>query len=170
MNAITVPASIDRLQQVLAQIGSFLEREGCPENERRLIEISAEELFTNIVTYAYAPNFCTGAADSEAADRGKIGGETVHTGKNGQVKVEYDVCTSQKGGKRVSICFKDQGTPFNPFAREDPDLTLPIEDRPIGGLGIYMVKQFMDGAEYRYDRGWNILTISKDFGPDEAED
>lgn len=162
MKVITVPASIDRLQQVLAQIGSFLEQEGCPENERRLIEISAEELFTNIVTYAYG--------ETETSCAGKIDGETSCTGKIGQVKVEYDVCAFQEGGKRVSICFKDQGRPFNPLARKDPDLTLPIEERPIGGLGIYMVRQFMDRAEYQYDKGWNILTISKGFGPEKAED
>lgn len=162
MKAITVPASIDRLQQVLAQIGSFLEQEGCPENERRLIEISAEELFTNIVTYAYG--------ETEASCTGKADGETSCTGKNGQVKVEYDVCTSREGSKRVWICFKDQGKPFNPFARKDPDLTLPIEERPIGGLGIYMVKQFMDRVQYQYDKGWNILTISKGFGPEKEKE
>lgn len=147
MKKITVPAFIDRLQQVLAQIAGFLEQEGCPENERRLIEISAEELFTNIVSYAY----------------GKYPGISR---ENGQVQVEYGVNLLPEGKKQVDICFKDQGKPFNPFAREDPDLTLSLEERPVGGLGIYMVKQFMDQAEYRYEKGFNVTTISKRFRPE----
>lgn len=106
MKKITVPAFIDRLQQVLAQIAGFLEQEGCPENERRLIEISAEELFTNIVSYAY----------------GKYPGISR---ENGQVQVEYGVNLLPEGEKQADICFIDQGKPFNPFAREDPDLPFP---------------------------------------------
>ena len=147
MKNITVTAFIDRLQQVLAQIAGFLEQEGCPENERRLIEISAEELFTNIVSYAY----------------GKYPGISR---ENGQVQVEYGVNLLPEGEKQADICFIDQGKPFNPFAREDPDLTLSLEERPVGGLGIYMVKQFMDQAEYRYEKGFNVTTISKRFRPE----
>jgi anti-sigma regulatory factor (Ser/Thr protein kinase) len=45
--------------------------------------------------------------------------------------------------------------------REAPDTTLPIEERPIGGLGIYLVRQFMDTVEYEYTNGENILTVMK---------
>ena len=45
-------------------------------------------------------------------------------------------------------------------------LTLSLEERPVGGLGIYMVKQFMDQAEYRYEKGFNVTTISKRFRPE----
>ena len=144
MKKITVPAFIDRLQQVLAQIAGFLEQEGCPENERRLIEISAEELFTNIVSYAY----------------GKYPGISR---ENGQVQVEYGVNLLPEGEKQADICFIDQGKPFNPFAREDPDLTLSLEERPVGGLGIYMVKQFMDDIGYEYKEGRNVTVIRKTF-------
>ena len=144
MKKITVPAFIDRLQQVLAQIAGFLEQEGCPENERRLIEISAEELITNIVSYAY----------------GKYPGISR---ENGQVQVEYGVNLLPEGEKQADICFIDQGKPFNPFAREDPDLTLSLEERPVGGLGIYMVKQFMDDIGYEYKEGRNVTVIRKTF-------
>ena len=55
----------------------------------------------------------------------------------------------------------DRGTPFDPLAREDPDLSLPAEKREIGGLGIYMVKKNMDGVSYAYRDGQNVLTMRK---------
>ncbi len=82
------------------------------------------------------------------------------------MQVEYGVNLLPEGEKQADICFIDQGKPFNPFAREDPDLTLSLEERPVGGLGIYMVKQFMDQAEYRYEKGFNVTTISKRFRPE----
>ena len=45
--------------------------------------------------------------------------------------------------------------------KEDPDISLSAGEREIGGLGIYMVKQYMDKVEYRYEEGYNILTIEK---------
>ena len=55
------------------------------------------------------------------------------------------------------------GCPYDPFARKDPDLTLPIEERPVGGLGVYMVKQFMDDASHCYEKGRNVTVIKKRF-------
>ncbi len=61
----------------------------------------------------------------------------------------------------VEITFIDQGKPYDPLAKSDPDVTLSAEERQIGGLGIYMVKKSMDDVRYRYERGRNILTIQK---------
>lgn len=61
----------------------------------------------------------------------------------------------------VDIIFMDQGVPYNPLEKEDPDITLSAEDRPIGGLGIYMVKKSMDDVSYEYKDGQNILRIQK---------
>ena len=61
----------------------------------------------------------------------------------------------------ITLRFRDGGVPFNPLEREAPDTTLPIEERPIGGLGIYLVRQFMDTVEYEYTNGENILTVMK---------
>ena len=61
----------------------------------------------------------------------------------------------------ITLRFRDGGMPFNPLEREAPDTTLPIEERPIGGLGIYLVRQFMDTVEYEYTNGENILTVMK---------
>ena len=63
--------------------------------------------------------------------------------------------------KSITLRFHDAGMPFNPFEREPPDLTLPMEDRPIGGLGIFMVIKYMDSITYDYAGGENILTLIK---------
>ena len=57
--------------------------------------------------------------------------------------------------------FIDNGTPYDPLKKADPDTTLSAEDRQIGGLGIFMVKKSMDDVKYQYIDGQNILTISK---------
>jgi anti-sigma regulatory factor (Ser/Thr protein kinase) len=63
--------------------------------------------------------------------------------------------------KSISLCFRDGGVPFNPLEKEDPDFTVPFEDRKIGGLGIYMVVNYMDKVTYDYSGGENILTVMK---------
>ena len=61
----------------------------------------------------------------------------------------------------VTIQFLDNGKPYNPLEKEDPDVTLSAEERAIGGLGIFMVKKSMDSLDYEYQDGKNILTIKK---------
>ena len=51
--------------------------------------------------------------------------------------------------------------PYDPLGKTDPDTSLSIEDRKIGGLGIYMVKKSMDDVTYEYKNGQNVLTIKK---------
>ena len=61
----------------------------------------------------------------------------------------------------ISVRFIDSGQPYDPLQKPDPDITAGLEDRPIGGLGIFMVKQSMDGMTYERKDGCNILTIQK---------
>ena len=68
--------------------------------------------------------------------------------------------------KSITLRIHDAGMPFNPLEREMPDLTLPMEDRPIGGLGIFMVIKFMDSITYDYAGGENILTLIKNLTKD----
>ena len=97
------------------------------------VDVAVEELFINIAHYAYAP-------------------------QTGPVTVRVE---TEKDPKAVSITFIDGGTPYDPLAKADPDITASVEERPIGGLGIYMVKQSMDSVDYRYQNGRNMLTIRK---------
>ena len=69
--------------------------------------------------------------------------------------------TIAKSGDMAEITFTDSGIPYNPLARPDPDVTLPAEDRIIGGLGIYIVKKSMDAVSYDYTDGHNVFTMRK---------
>jgi anti-sigma regulatory factor (Ser/Thr protein kinase) len=61
----------------------------------------------------------------------------------------------------VTITFMDNGIPFDPLQRRDPDVTLSAEERRIGGLGIFMTKKTMDSVDYEYKNGQNILRLKK---------
>ena len=80
-----------------------------------------------------------------------------YPGESGQVLVECE--KSQK----LIFTITDSGIPFDPTQKEDPDLTQSAEDRPIGGLGIYLVRQIMDDIHYERKDGKNILTLVKDY-------
>ena len=138
MEFLTVPASMEHLYKVMTLTEQILEQARCGKDDKRLVEISVEEIFTNIASYAYG---CEG----------------------GQIWVQWDIKEAGEAQKEIIICFQDQGQPYNPFARKDPDFTLPIEKRPVGGLGVYMVKQFIDYVDYQYKTGCNITTIRKKF-------
>lgn len=62
--------------------------------------------------------------------------------------------------ERFTLRFRDKGIPFNPLEKDPPDTTLPMEQRKIGGLGIFLVKKKMDAVEYEYTNGENVLTAS----------
>ena len=65
----------------------------------------------------------------------------------------------EETGAEVEV--EDDGLCFNPLDAPEPDLTGPIEDRPIGGLGIYLVKNIMDELDYRRREGRNCLFMKK---------
>lgn len=58
------------------------------------------------------------------------------------------------------IYLKDAGIPFDPLSKDDPDITASVEDRAIGGLGIFLCKQMMDEVKYSFENGCNKLTMS----------
>lgn len=128
---LKVPAELDRVYEVQDFVNAVLEEHDCGMKAQMQIEIAVEELFVNIAHYAY-PN---GRGSAEIS-----------------VGVEDGV---------ASITFRDTGIPYDPVAKEDPDITKKAEDRSIGGLGIYMVKKSMDEMLYRYEDGHNVLTIRK---------
>ena len=141
MDELTLEARTENLSQVLDFVASRLERHGCPPKMRRKIEVAAEEIFVNIAHYAYAPG--AGSATVRFAMEDSAGNP---------------LC----GGTAV-MTFIDSGVPYDPLARPDPDVTLSTKDRPIGGLGIYMVKKSMDSVAYEYKDGQNIFTMRKAF-------
>ena len=133
MKELTVEATVENIPAVTDFVEAQLDELDCPMKTRMQIDIAIDELFSNIAHYAYNPG--TGLA-------------TV------QVDVAEDPPT-------VVITFVDMGVPYDPLAKEDPDVGLAAEDRAIGGLGIYMVKKSMDAIDYEYKDGRNILRIRK---------
>lgn len=95
------------------------------------VRLSVEEAVENIVRYAY---------------------------ENGSGYLEAS--TAQEDNMLV-ITLKDAGTPFDPLAKPDPDINAELEDRQIGGLGIFLCKQLMDGIYYQFVDGCNLLTLKK---------
>jgi anti-sigma regulatory factor (Ser/Thr protein kinase) len=67
-------------------------------------------------------------------------------------------------GNVASVRIEDDGKPFNPLEAPPPDLDLPIDQRPIGGLGIFIARSLADSVEYRRERGRNVLTMTKTVG------
>lgn len=63
--------------------------------------------------------------------------------------------------KSITLRFHDGGVPFDPLKKDPPDFSIPFEEREIGGLGIFMVKEYMDEVEYEHAGGENILTVMK---------
>ena len=133
MSELNIEAKTENLEKVLAFVDKHLEEKECAIKVQMQIDVAVEELFVNIAQYAYAPD---------------IGVVTI--------RVELEEAPSV-----VVITFIDKGIPYNPLAKEDPDITLSAEERQIGGLGIYMVKKTMDDITYDYKDGQNILRIRK---------
>ena len=133
MKELTLDATIENIPAVTDLIDAELEALNCPIRVQTQIDVAADELFSNIANYAYAPG--TGSAT---------------------VRVEIE-----ENPSGVVITFIDRGKPYNPLEKEDPDISLPAEERPIGGLGVFIVKKTMDAVSYEYRDGQNILTIKK---------
>lgn len=135
MKELTLAAKIENVEAVTDFVNEQLEALDCPMKAQMQIDIAIDELFGNIARYAYAPD-------------------------TGEATVRVEVTESPLA---VIITFIDNGVPYDPLAKEDPDTTLSAEERQIGGLGIYMVKKSMDEITYRYQDGKNILMIKKHF-------
>jgi sigma-B regulation protein RsbU (phosphoserine phosphatase) len=129
----------EQLQELTGFTGRELEAAQCPAKTRGQIELAAEEIFVNIARYAY-----TGASPADT--------RTVTI----QCETKQDAEQT-----RLILSFSDRGEPFNPLERADPDLSLPLEQREAGGLGILLVKRTMDTIRYSYDDGMNSLVIEK---------
>jgi anti-sigma regulatory factor (Ser/Thr protein kinase) len=76
-----------------------------------------------------------------------------------------DVTVRVTLGGDIVIEFEDSGVPYDPLGAKDPDVSLSLEDREIGGLGLFMVKNIMDAVEYRREGVKNILTVKKKLEP-----
>lgn len=130
---ITLDATVENIQTVTEFINQELQKLNCSSKVQAEIDIALDELFGNVANYAYNPEVGTVTVRIEATEK----------------------------PISVDITFIDKGVPYNPLEQEEPDITLSAEERPIGGLGIYLVKQMMDTVSYEYVNDCNVLTFRK---------
>ena len=133
MKELNIEATPENIDTVIAFVEEQLEEYGCGMKEQMAIDVAVDELFANIAHYAYNP-------------------------ETGYATVRIDVI---KEPLSVEITYIDNGISYDPLAKIDPDTSLSVEDRPIGGMGIFIVKKSMDLVNYEYKDGKNVLTIKK---------
>ncbi len=120
------------LEKLEGFTADFALKAGLSDKDLFALQIIVEELVTNVIDYGGVPA--------------------------GEHAVRADL--SAEGGELL-IRLTDRGTEYNPLLREDPDTTLPAEQRPIGGLGVHFCKKLTDAQEYERRDGCNVLTLRK---------
>ena len=125
--------------QQIPTLAEWIEMIGLPQELNMPINLALEEAVSNVMLYAYP-------------------------GKSGQVLVE---CDKKVRGERLEakgqiiFTITDSGVPFDPTQQKEPDVTQNLDERPIGGLGIFLVRQIMDDIRYERKDNKNILTLTK---------
>ena len=130
--SITLPNDIEKVPVLAEFVDEVCEIVGFDMSTTMGINLALEEAVVNVMSYAYQPG-TTGNVNIEA-----IANET-----------------------RLKFIISDWGTPFDPTAEKEVDTTLSAEERPIGGLGIHLVRQIMDSINYERIDGMNVLTLRK---------
>ncbi len=129
----------------LARIGEFivnaLREFGLAERKIFDVQLAVDEACANIIEYGYA--------DTEEV---------------GMIEI-----SCSKKGEDIVVVITDAGTPFDPTSVQPPDLNANVEERQIGGLGIYFMKRLMDEINYEFRDGKNVLTMVVHVRNDESE-
>ncbi len=132
MLELTLKNDLAELQRLSNEAETFAHKNAIGDTEMFNLLLVLEEVITNIISYGCSP-------DSEHLIRVSIALE------NGS----------------ISLVISDDGRPFNPLETPMPDLDLPLEDRPIGGLGIALFRSIMDSVDYQRTNNHNILTLKR---------
>lgn len=135
MRKLTVGANLSNLDRVLEFIRQIVKDMKAPEETVNSVCFAVDEMFTNIASYAYPD-------------------------RRGEAVIIGDMTNEDK----IIIHIEDEGIPYNPLEKENPDVELPVESREIGGLGIYLVKNMVDEMKYCYEEGRNKLTLVISWG------
>lgn len=129
---LTLHNDVQEVPQLASFIDEVAEACGIDMATTMSLNLAMEEAVVNVMSYAYP------------------------AGTVGNVDIDAEFADG-----RLTFVLSDSGTPFDPTQAGEPDLTLEAEDRPIGGLGIFLVRQIMDTIVYRRSDGKNILTLTK---------
>ena len=129
---LTLPNDVQEVPRLATFVDEICEAVGMDMSTTMKMNLAIEEAVVNVMTYAYP------------------------SGTKGEVRIE---AKTTEGYVEFVIC--DDGTPFDPTEVKDADVTLSAEERDIGGLGIFLVKHYMDKVKYKYVDGQNVLTLRK---------
>ena len=134
---LTIPGRHDRVIDACQFVVAGARQVGFDEDELSRIELACHEACTNVIQHAY------GGRD------------------DGELEIH---CWREKN--KFVVTLTDRGRPFDPSQAPPPDLSSDWEDRPIGGLGVFLIQQLMDAMKYEYDldRG-NVLWMVKNLPP-----
>ncbi|MBU0971235.1 MAG: ATP-binding protein [Proteobacteria bacterium] len=130
---LVLSATLENLEPLIAHARSFATDNGMDPKLVYQVELSLEEVLVNVISYAYP--------------QGSQG--------NVAVNCSWEVCQG------LTIEVVDYGDAFDPLAKPDPDTSLSLDERSIGGLGIFLTKKMMDKVTYDRCQGKNILTMIK---------
>ena len=137
--SIVLPADIQEIPRMNEDLAGYLSSEGVPENEILDIQLAVEEAVTNTIKHGY--------------------GE-----KPGSIWISCRVLEST-----IEIVIQDEAIPFDPLTLPPPDIMASAEDRPIGGLGVMLIRNLMKDVFYRYENGRNILTLVRERGATDTD-
>ena len=132
MARLKLPAALESLDPFQDFVRNQTRDCGCSTAAQFKIQLALEEALVNIAHYAYPP------------------------GSAGWIELG---CRLQQDGRRLFLEIRDGGRAFNPFEHRQPDTQASLEERQIGGLGIFLVRQMTEKAEYRRDGDVNVLTL-----------
>ena len=125
---------LDALPAVAEQLEAEAARAGVPQATLLRLILVVEEVVTNAIKYGYEP------------------------GQQGVINVMLGI-----GQGLVELTVTDDAKPFDPTLAPTPDLHASVEDRPVGGLGLHLIRAFSDTQHYRRDAGRNVLTLTHRF-------
>lgn len=129
---MSVGADPGGVGKVDAAFADFAETYALPETVRRSVNVALDELLANVLSH--------GIAGRDAC------------------AVTVDVALNQD---HLTVKLSDDGPAFDPFSQAAPDTTLSVEERPIGGLGIHLVRELMDEVSYERKDGQNVVILAK---------
>jgi anti-sigma regulatory factor (Ser/Thr protein kinase) len=132
--SLRLNADTAELERLITWLDEFCERHGIPEGPHYHVNIAVEELVLNAITHGR----CSPAEDA--------------------ISIVLTLC-----GRELEIALSDTGQPFNPLDAPTPDLNRKLVDRPIGGLGIYLVRSLMNSIEYQHVNGENRVRMRKNW-------
>ena len=130
--SITLSNHVSELERLHQALWKFGKEQQLPNNLINTMNLALEEIVTNVIAHGYED-------------------------KGAHVII---ICCSVRDGQ-VMAEVEDDGQPFNPLEYPDPDISTPLDDRSVGGLGIYLVRNVMDALDYNYLGGKNRITLKK---------